>query len=204
MTRATGCLIVALTCGACTFTRPLEWGVVPTGAPPCKVPMVAGVILDASLVGLVEKVHPSGLRGSLHMYKFPVGTRLGPTIVAVLEAHYERVALLDSQPKPGEVDLAFRFVRDSSKLTIAQIPGLFSDKENGSYVIRIRAEAIDGSTTHSLQHATITGRGVSTKSWDHAIQEAVQELSDHLTGLLHTDFGMPPAVGADLPAAVQS
>jgi hypothetical protein len=96
--------------------------------------------------------------------------------------------------------LVFRFERDSSKLTIAQIPGLFTEKENGSYVIRIRAEAIDGTSKRSLQRVTITGRGVSTKSWEQAIQEAVQELSDNLSGLLMTDFGMP-LPPPELPAA---
>lgn len=178
----------ALLSAGCTTTIAVGGPVQPSVVYPQRLPSTAAVLISEQAGSGGVTVRLGRVIGIPQDLYFDYGDVLSDALFRSVLQSYQHVARLLENPRAGQYDRILKFLVRNQPGNATR-PYLAS--ANDQFTIMVTVEALDGSTLEFVQRTTIQ-RNVTyngdSKSFDKAIERAIQQLSDNVMNLLMAGF----------------
>lgn len=187
-TRLITLAMCALLSAGCTTTIEVLGPVQPSVVYPQRLPSKTGAIISEEAGSGGVTVRLGRVIGIPQDLYFDYGDVLSDALFRSVLESYQHVTRFLENPRAGQYDLILKFI-------IRNHPGNatspYLDSVNNQFAIMVMVEALDGSTLEIVQRTAVQ-RSVTydgkLKSFEKAIERAIQQLSDNVVNLLMSGF----------------
>lgn len=178
----------ALLSAGCTTTIEVGGPVQPSVVSPQRLPSTVAVILSEQAGSGGVTVRLGRVIGIPKDLYFDYGDVLSDALFRSVLQSYQHVALFTENPRAGQYDRILKVLVRNQPVNTTR-PYLAS--ANDQFTIMVTVEALNGSTLEFVQRTTVQ-RSVTyngdSKSFEKAIERAIQQLSDNVMNLLMAGF----------------